>query len=1267
MGFEGDLQNLSLGDVFQNIQTNGLSGTLCLESPDENAYLYFSSGGLAAVSSGPAEGRVTLEDILRTQRVVDGAILTYELKIKGRRALHNHLAHRHIATLDEQREAAAFAVRERVYEVFAWPDTRFRFTDGKPDSALFDRALIQIGVDIPLTGLLMEAARRQDDWARLQRVIPSFKEHYLALGAGDDELGEVEREVLARLDGATSLEAVTAALPHGRFTVAEAVAALLSKRLIRPVDAEDLRRQAETLEAEGEPERAVALLLRSLEIERGSLAGRERLAGLLEQLERWEEAADHWKMRAFVQLERADSAGALESYARAIAAAPDDLPLRRKQLDLMLAEGHHGSALAAGKELAAAALRQDLSSQAIAVYEELLKLGQERAELRMRIAEVHIGRDDLAAAIAVYREEARAGMKSGDLGSALLFYKKILQCRDDDVEAAKQVYEIESGIVERRRQRRQRILRRVLLVLFLTPLLVQTSRELLAARALRATWPGVVEALSGVRGAALDEAAQALAEVRADWPWTSSQLQLSALTAAWVEEEARRAESLDAAAGHDLHEARLRLEALRPLTAEDAALETRRSGALALLADAAPAPEAAPARPPAGDEPPVISALRATATTVAWPGSVALRAEAFDPNGGPLVFRWTASSGRLAQALSSSPTNTWQAPHGGEAVEVTVVARDASGLESEPRVLTLQPTGAPEDFAPRFFPYARYLGDHGAVFDELADLSFDAEGRAWVLDDEARTLTQVDAAWRVLARHGYDSDHDFVRLRVRTVDGKPYAWLLDRTSSCVLRFPLEAADPFAVTPRRYGRAGDGTNGALRAPADLAVGPAGEVYVLDRATGAVHLFGADGKFQLSVGARSSDAGVLQLAAPVALALDPHGRLALLDDGPRRKVVFYEGHRPSFEVAVAGSAETPVDLDFDPHTGRMFVLTRGSGTPLKGLRPEPGAEVEGFGPSDGFGALREVTALAVAPHGELFVVGRSAGDAAQLVRFAPGASGWRVYGTWGGVADELSYATKLAADRAGNVAVLAPGYREVLVFAPDGWLTARFGAKGRPEEQLDSPVAIAADGAGQLYVLDSGHGDVRRYRRDGKFLGATGVAGDGAREISDPIDLYAAPDGALAVLMYRNEAPVQVFDAEGTLREAFPLAPDEDINYPVSIALADGGDALVGCNGPVHIKRFTHRAGSFVGDGLFTPVGSLGTYGDLALFPNGFAVYCDPGEARVGVLDRRLASLAPLSDDVATRCPSPLAVAADGLGGIFVLDGEHDRVAVFSLGP
>src|SRR5437762_12472445 len=60
-----------------------------------------------------------------------------------------------------------FQIEEVVFEVMSWREGYFSFTEGLPDEVPADAT-----VRIPTEALLMEGARRIDEWSRIEGRIP---------------------------------------------------------------------------------------------------------------------------------------------------------------------------------------------------------------------------------------------------------------------------------------------------------------------------------------------------------------------------------------------------------------------------------------------------------------------------------------------------------------------------------------------------------------------------------------------------------------------------------------------------------------------------------------------------------------------------------------------------------------------------------------------------------------------------------------------------------------------------------------------------------------------------------------------------------------------------------------------------------------------------------------------------------------------------------------------------------------------------------------
>ncbi|MGK7312733.1 MAG: DUF4388 domain-containing protein [Candidatus Longimicrobiales bacterium M2_2A_002] len=244
MPIEGPLEELSIADVLQMLDLSQKTGVLTVRSQRmrDEAVVHVVDGELVFASRRRSmrllgqqllrEGKLTAGELDRalelqrddpTQRL--GAILV-EMGTVDRRELDRQLR---------------FQIEETIYDLMAWDAGYFHFreTDETPDGP------IRIRVD----SLLMEGARRLDEWARLESRVPGPEAvPTLAPADGEDSPGPIdlrpeEWEVLAEIDGERDLRMIASDLGRSAFDVARIVYGLATMDLVevreRPVAARE--------------------------------------------------------------------------------------------------------------------------------------------------------------------------------------------------------------------------------------------------------------------------------------------------------------------------------------------------------------------------------------------------------------------------------------------------------------------------------------------------------------------------------------------------------------------------------------------------------------------------------------------------------------------------------------------------------------------------------------------------------------------------------------------------------------------------------------------------------------------------------------------------------------------------------------------------------------------------------------------------------------------------------------------------------------------
>lgn len=361
MAIEGPLRELGIHDVFQLLDLSRKTGVLTVTSAfrDNQGTVYFERGAVlnATVRSNPfllgtmlvragkisttdlANARVTQEQEGQTRKL--GAILV-SMGALSQRELERHIR---------------FQIEEVVFELLSWQEGFFSFEEVEATQVPSE------GIRISTESLLMEGARRIDEWSRIEPKVPSAAVIPVLAGVSGEhptllDLLPNEWEVLSEIDGTRSLREIASGLARSDFEVAKIVYGLLATEVI------ELRPNAETpSESEvstdaavfierslsaakgGDWDSAIAAAKQAVSADQGSAQARLALACVLAESGRHREAAE--ELAHAVQLDAlhpdvhgkagyaaawcgsyADAIGSWERYLRMYPAAPDAQSVR---------------------------------------------------------------------------------------------------------------------------------------------------------------------------------------------------------------------------------------------------------------------------------------------------------------------------------------------------------------------------------------------------------------------------------------------------------------------------------------------------------------------------------------------------------------------------------------------------------------------------------------------------------------------------------------------------------------------------------------------------------------------------------------------------------------------------------------------------------------------------------------------------------------------------------------------------------------------------
>jgi cytochrome c-type biogenesis protein CcmH/NrfG len=275
MAIEGPLKELSIQDVLQLLELARKTGVLTVRSDlhGDEAIVHFDRGTIvfAVRRRSPRRlGQLLLMAGKLTQRELDAA-LEIQRHDPSRR-LAEVLLEMGSVTEPELEAQLRFQMEETIYELMAWEEGYFRFEERTDVST--QTIVARVRVD----SLLMEGARRIDEWTRLESKVPS-PEAVASLSPADEretailELRPDEWEVLAEVDGEKDLRQIAANVARSTFDIAKIIFGLVS---LGVVQVQEKRQRM--------PEREMYAAVQQVEalIGSGDLEEAARLAGELE-------------------------------------------------------------------------------------------------------------------------------------------------------------------------------------------------------------------------------------------------------------------------------------------------------------------------------------------------------------------------------------------------------------------------------------------------------------------------------------------------------------------------------------------------------------------------------------------------------------------------------------------------------------------------------------------------------------------------------------------------------------------------------------------------------------------------------------------------------------------------------------------------------------------------------------------------------------------------------------------------------------------------
>ena len=577
MTFSGDLADISLADVFQNISSNRLSGTLIVSVAGGKRYIYFAKGLVAGYSLGVNRGLAISEHLVNRQYVTaEDMKRAIKRKARLKCTLRESMAAANLMAEEDFRAAVGELVEECLYDLLALKDAEFVFEEGKPTPRVFDREQKMASIAVDSSVILMEGARREDEISRIHQVVTTDRDIFVMVeGWAEYELEEMQIEVAELLDGHTEVSTVLERLPHSRFDVLKTINDLVRIDLARPLSGRELEEMAHEAIADDRADDAVVLLSRALMTERSNTDMRSMLVDLLERSGRTDDAAMELAILGYQAAQRGDTSNALEFYERAAGLKPSDIGIQEKRVELLRTQGgadFETAILEYVDQLMAAGLGEKARAILEGVDARARTVGTDR-----RLAEIDTHLGDYVAAANLYMVLAKRVPRTDDQ-ARLTFLREASSLLPDDETLREQVEDLETGRARNRRRRRRVALTAGVAATVLLGVGTMGVVEITASHAVIQSLHDRLEQIAaGEPAAVLSD----LERVQTDYSWTIAGRQASTLRIKLFELQVQNFERL--MADGETREALAGLEELAARTTRDDA--RKRLDALVLRAN----------------------------------------------------------------------------------------------------------------------------------------------------------------------------------------------------------------------------------------------------------------------------------------------------------------------------------------------------------------------------------------------------------------------------------------------------------------------------------------------------------------------------------------------------------------------------------------------------------------------------------------------------------------------------------------------------------
>ncbi|GAB4411248.1 MAG: DUF4388 domain-containing protein [Anaerolineae bacterium] len=245
MALKGNLRDFSTTQLLNLVNLARKTGKLSINSPNQNAALYFREGRLVYAATNTQEGHLAAM-LLKTGKLTreQAEAINSQTGNSSDRVMGKYLMDARMVSRDDIVQGVKDYMLEIVYDLFTWTDGDFFFEqDALPAN---DRITVPLNLD----NVILEGSRRIEQFEKLQDELPDLG--MIALKITDKPLRDVKLtqddwRVISHIHPRNSVKQIAMNNNMDEFQIRKIVYGMLQAGLVEIIRPEGLEQQKKTL------------------------------------------------------------------------------------------------------------------------------------------------------------------------------------------------------------------------------------------------------------------------------------------------------------------------------------------------------------------------------------------------------------------------------------------------------------------------------------------------------------------------------------------------------------------------------------------------------------------------------------------------------------------------------------------------------------------------------------------------------------------------------------------------------------------------------------------------------------------------------------------------------------------------------------------------------------------------------------------------------------------------------------------------------------